>query len=831
MNRKNLLITSAAAMLLLAGCGGSNPTPAETSSSETPSSVPASSAEDTSSGEKESSQAESVSSAEEGSSSEESASSEEASDSSEESSSSEEVVKHSITVDAPDFLVVEVVEEAEVGATVVFTAIEKEPDTYDVLRVKVNDGYATKAEDGTWSFVMPDEDVVLVPEYAEVVPHEVTLSAMVDVESVTVTGLGSFKRGAEVVVGVTLLNDGYEIKAVRIVGTETNLYDATTGNATFVMPDHDVTLTVDLEGKLFALSLADASLPIDITADRLPLVEGKAEYGASINVSLRSADPYFKAHRPIALVEQGSDPEVRYEVSNYAANFVMPAREVVLDLICEDITFDMTLAESEHIALGLFSKVDDEYVAKTENKAAVGDEVYVQAKNSASDSYDMTSLKVSYQTGDYYQPTGTIDLLDGAHQEGDYFHFTFPSIKEGTALTIQVEEAEMAYAGAAFLGSYLGINVVSNNYGSSSFNLFYSVSIDATGAITDGYGDSVGQVTEDLGSAFTMTVGETNNNVLCDGNMILAPAGFGGGEIGPDFVVAFKKENPTDSNDDYAIRYERFQGNSYLAVEFLKKDEESGEFKVSQTLFFDSTNANLYTDVEFVFTTGAYVNDSVVAYDVVLNDEVLYSVYSDGTGPSSRKLLDGNQGDYEGSIAEATTSIHVDGKGGLIFGNEEIVHPYTLDDDGHLIVSVDSDEGTTTYTFTLDKKEKTFTVETSFEPKEEGSLAFIGHTYSYSGSKYRVEVSFVDEDTLNGVAYSQKTSKIVNDYTFSGASYAVNGTTIVVSATSTYSGSGTLTLTYDEAEDKFTVDAVIGNLFKGSESLGVAVGGTFTLKA
>ena len=389
----------------------------------------------------------------------------------------------------------------------------------------------------------------------------------------------------------------------------------------------------------------------------------------------------------------------------------------------------------------------------------------------------------------------------------------------------------MAYADAAFLGSYLGVNIVSNNYGSSSFNLFYSVSIDATGAVTDGYGDSVGQVTEDLGSSFTMTVDETSNNVLCYDNMILAPAGFSGGDLGPDFVVAFKKENPTDSNDDYSIRFERFQGDSFVAVEFLKKNATTGQWDVASTLFYDKVGKNLYTAVDFVFSSGAYVNDSVVAYDVVLNDEVLYSVYSDGTGPSSRKLLDGNQGDYEGAIAEMTTSIHVDGKGGLIFGEEETIHPYTIDDDGHLIVSVDSDEGTTTYTFTLDKKEKTFTVETSFEPKEEGSLAFIGHTYSYSGSKYLVEVNFVDEDSLDGVAYSQRNGKIVNDYTFSGASYTVDGTTIVVSATSTYSGSGTLTLTYDEAEDQFTVDAVTGNLFKGSESLNVAVGGAFTLKA
>ena len=840
MKKKNLFILSTAALLLLASCGGNSQDSEATGLSSASSSATGISTEvshDTgvSSEESRDTGLSSEESQDTGLSTEESSSStEESSSSSEESSSSSEVVKHAISVEAPDFLEVTVEEEAEVGSTVVVTAKDKVADTYDVLRIKVNDGYASKNEDGTWSFVMPDEDVVVIPEYAEVLAHAVTLSDMVDTDIVELTGLDSFKRNTEVTLTVNLKNAGYEVSAVRMVGSETNLYDAATGKVTFLMPDEDVTLIVDYSGKMFALGLQDGTLPMTITADRLPLEDGKAEYGAAINVSLDSTADYYKVHRPVALVEVDSDPEVRYEIVNNAVNFLMPARDVLLALVSEDITYDIAVNGTEHIDLTLANKDPEtgELSPKAESKGVYGEEIYVFPSISDTDAYGLASLKVTYQTDDYYNPTKTIDLLDGSHKDGEAYHFAFPAAKEGTELVITAEEANIKYAGEAFLGSYLGVNIVSDNYGGSSFSPLYCFDIDASGAIKDRDSEVRGTITDVDATSDTTYVtfaaaDETTNVAAFLPGIFIAPAGFYGGKLGPDAVVAFQKDDPTESDDLYGVRYEQFLGEAYTVVELLKQNDEGG-YDVKQTLFYDKAAETLLTGVTFRFTEGTYVNDSKVAYDILMGDELLLSVYTDGNGAADRKVLDGKQGVFEGTIDESRTYITVDGKGGMVIGDEQTVHPYTINDNGDLVVVIESDEGTTTYTFTLSYSPDTYEVDVAFEPKQAGS-AYIGHTYSYANATYRLELAF-GENTVDGTAYSKKTGKKSGDYCFTGATYEVDGNNVIISASTNYSGSGTLDLYYDGEEDTFTVVNVTGSLFNNN-GLKIALGGAFSLKS
>ena len=884
MKKNLLLLLSTTALLALSSCGGNNPAPEANSSVEAPSTASseasmassgpettaASSFSDedstTGSSEEDASTQDSLS---EGSSVEEASSDVDSSISSSEAESMEESVAESveeskeesaeesigssseqeslddsgedssqqsnlrlISIQEDPLLDIVAPGQAEVGESVTVRVQPKEENVVDVTYVLYNDSYATFVKDGEWSFTMPDADVVLSVETTPVLEHTVSLSDMVDSSIVALTGERfSAKRGSAMSFSVELRNEGYEVTAVRFAGTDTNLFDPASNTVAFTMPDEDVTLMIDVQGRLFALALEDADLPVSITADSMALIEGKARYGSSVSLSCDSSDLYFRTHRPIAFVEVGSDPEVRHEVKNGAAHFTMPAHDVTLRLLSEEITYGFSLVPSDHIGLGAYAKKGEEYVAMDSLKAMEGQEIYIGTENKDPDTYGLSELVVTYETNNYYNPEGRIDLLDGSHEEGAYYHFTFPGdLKEGTTLTVTASERGIAYLNEKFLGSYMGVNIVSDNYSSAIFSGFYSISIDATGAVKDAYGDEMGRLGGKTDQGFTYLHGEeeTSNDVLYQDGLYIAPGSFQGGSIGPDIAVGIQKLSPTDSSEDYAVRFERFLGDTYVVAQFFHKNAKN-EWDNAANLFYDGVNKTLRTDVSFQFSQGVYVSDYQAAYDIVAEGKTLLGVYTDGSGTLARRVLDGNQGDYAGVLNEQKTTIHVDGKGKLIFGDEDTYHDYLIDEEGRLIVEIVRDDGTYTYAFTLDKDEGTFTVSVDFEPKPSEELAFVGHTYRRQAERNALELAFKKDGVVDGTAYNSK-GKVWNDCCFPNATYAVDGTTVTISATSTYSGSGTLTLSYDASNDKFVVTAKSGSLF-GSDGISVPVNGTFTLKA
>ncbi len=725
------------------------------------------------------------------------------------------VTKHyEIGIISFDGIVIEAPEEAEAGEDVAVVVAPNEENTFDVTHVLYNDSYAVYNEtDGAWHFTMPEEDVFISVQANEVVAHSVSLHENVDTNIVELIGESfSAKRNTLMHYELNIKDNGYYVTSVRFAGQDTNLLDVETGVVEFLMPDEDVVLVIDYYGEFFSIGF-DEELPFSITYDRLPLLGGEARYNSTIEISCTDSE-FTKVHKLVEFREVGGDGV--YPIVNGTASFTMPAKDLVLTLVSETITKGFTLTPSENVALNAYYlNENSEYVAFEENNAYYGQRVFLKATVNNPDTITVTSLKATYETTSYYNPTMTIDLLDGDHlNEDGYYFFDFPEIKEGTTLSITVEEKNAAYKGAAFLGTYLGVNITSANYDTFYFSNSYGYTIDETGTFTGYYDDEIGSINSIDGNVINVkgvdywgdeidTTYEYHDGIMIAGAYLDGVAGED-----KNFNVAVKVEEGYTASH-YSINAEYFGGSSgkeYAVVEISRVSKESGNLEKYKNLLYVSATNTFYFDNTITFNEGSYVTDNVVDYSLANDGTTLLEIYTEGTGgPSNRKLYDAHQGTYTGFDREIATTLVLDGKGNATITSGETVinSTYEVDEEGRIVVVHQTEEGTTTYTFTITGT--TFTLEKVFKEKTPTDTpAFVGHTYKNTST--RVEIIFLEDGTVTVNKYSSKGT--VTD-TLAGATYSLEGSTITVTSTAQWY-TGTIVLTYDETENTMSLDTVTG---------------------
>lgn len=155
--------------------------------------------------------------------------------------------------------------------------------------------------------------------------------------------------------------------------------------------------------------------------------------------------------------------------------FNMPNYEDFVIFPIEIAPLDIQLVNSEHLALSLYSKLDDGTYEAATNVYA-GDEVYVKVEG-ASEDIGVKSVVLTYQMENYYGNLNNYDEEMTLNEDGYYEGMLE---ENGLNFSISVFESNLnAYAGYPFIGTYYIYNVYS----------------DFTKYSTDGVGDSARAVT------------------------------------------------------------------------------------------------------------------------------------------------------------------------------------------------------------------------------------------------------------------------------------------------------------------------------------------------
>ena len=688
----------------------------------------------------------------------------------------------------------------KVGSTIEVSVSEDVAETFEMdssLKLKANDAFLTlDPTSGKYSFEMPEQEVVLtVASATAIVAHSVELYNADEYDDLfTVTGsTWESKKGHNLSFNVALkegLEDLYIIDTVRLAGEDvdsrTSTWTAETGTFAFNMPNTDVRILIAYHKASFDVSLKEEVSGITLGG----VTEGKAEYKDTVSVSYSPTDSFWKSHTFTGI--KVNDGDLIEPTSGYSVNFEMPGEAVVITIVYSDILNPVTLTNSDHISLTAYKKVNDEYIAyENPINALVGSTMYVKLTNSDAESYGADTLKVNYTINDLYSPNKTIDLLDGAHKEGDYYFFEVPSIKDETSITIEVTESFIKFVDEDFLGNYIGLRLSGNNRNTSSFSDSYLMEIQQSGAIylDEGQWRTLnGTVKERSGDIITL---ENDKEMIKHGNLLIAGYAYGSfGDItSSDMIIEVKLAEGT-TEDDYKIYTERFLGDEYTVIQVLKKNSTTDEYETYESCLYVKSTGEFHFGVTFDFDEyTSNVIFTTARYDVYEADVMILSVYttegaSAWTAASYRDLLDMKQGTYVGKDGEDDLTLVLDGKGGATLNGE--AHTYEVDGDGKVVVVVDATEETTTYTFTLG--EGTFELGKNVVSKLDGLQG------TYTGKDGEDDMTLV----LDGLGHATINSGDSLDYAVSEGKVVIEET---VAGTKT-----TYTFTLDVEGKTFTLE-------------------------
>jgi len=272
-------------------------------------------------------------------------------------------------------------DDVGVGETVTLTATY-DAQAYLLNGITVNGVAANKVNDTTYTFVMPREDVTVVPNFEKIVYSTVTASSISDSAwgTVSVTPAKAKYAEGEVVTIETAPAAGYRVKEINCSG-------ATMVGNTITMPATETAITVTVEFELIPLSAvnADAASGITFTWDT------QVNAGALTNVpdgETVTGTVAAQANKNLVAVTvaKTSDPSVSFDadLNGLDFSFEMPAYDVTVTatfaavIVKLDENFDSIAAGELTLgASATFNKYTDRYnvVTNTMNAGAMSHKV------------------------------------------------------------------------------------------------------------------------------------------------------------------------------------------------------------------------------------------------------------------------------------------------------------------------------------------------------------------------------------------------------------------------------------------------------------------------
>ena len=648
---------------------------------------------------------------------------------------------------------------------------------------------------GKYFFFMPNEEVTInVSTSVASISH-----AIVNGNSQVVTLSASSCEVGEVAEVSFTLAPGYDLAGV-VVNGNINAFDpedmtviesTVSGNVvSFTMPDEDVKVTVNVTAHYYSLSVASDTYSslnsVYVDGSSTSKVGGvyRIPYNASVKINFygSTSSNSYKAIGSGILIKE-TNTSVLAEEGNTYVEFIMPHRNISIDVLTSPVYRDITLVNSEHITLSLFKKVDTEYVALENNSAIYEDTVYVLA-TSTSEDYSVYQLTGSYyKQGSSYSSNLTIKPVN----EDGYYSFEMP-LSEKAKCTLTVSECNThLFAGLDLVGDYAGYNAYSNNFfDEGDVGSAKSASIMENGTITHKNTDVALASSVDENGTITTTDGKLfhyENNILVTKWTPNTDA-----YISSDMQMYFKLMEGT-SVADYTYTLACSSGKYFL----LEVYDNEGTLYASALV--DVSSAKLYTNIQINYESGSRLNE--VSNGSLYTSDGKYIIDFSSTGSKvTFAVVDPIKGTY---TDDSSNTLLLDGTGNATYN--ENTWAYTVSEDGVTVTLVRYDSTNKhTVVVTIDKTAKTFTLVSS----EDASLpAFTGNVYyALTSYNYCLKLDFTTPGTVKlYTVYEPNNTYASSTSVVTGWSFDEATNELVINT----SNNGILTATYNSSTDTFTI--------------------------
>lgn len=453
-------------------------------------------------------------------------------------------------------------------------------------------------------------------------------------------GLPELAEAGETVSFKVAAKSGYEITAVE---AETEAVEVTLAGSidegfTFVMPEDAVEITATALGAYFKVacdpavevfkpewSTASVKKNSDFIAGFMSegegVVTGQKAFmraGEKVNVLVNTiataTDVVVKVNGVAATYEavevKNDEGEVTNTYNTYA--FVMPNKNVEVEVSCEEALIPVTVEANEHYVAEVLEKDEDgEYVPATAVKG--GHTVYVRAavKPGEEEQYFIKGASMSYSTYSGYSlkasaPSSSMaTAVSGEEMMWSYTVTTFTNYAGG--LEFKLDLKENVYAGKEFVGTFKGCNF----YGSSAFTGSTTFVISGDGSFTKS-GSSVGALSELDETNKTLQIGTNAGWKLhYDTNIIWYTYGSSATSATNDIYLAVKDY----SSDTMDVAKVGAMNKQLCVLTFTDKADSQ------QVANFARVNGTNYLNVTFEFVGAKQEVAEDASFYVIKNGE------------------------------------------------------------------------------------------------------------------------------------------------------------------------------------------------------------------
>lgn len=737
MKKNKLIILSLGALLTLSACaGGEGPTSEEASSSSN------------------------VSSSLEGSSSN-------LPSSLESSSSSEEKTSYSIQVEQVANVTVNVASSAKEGDKVTLTLTYDET-AIEVKSVSANNVACEAKGNKTYSFVMLSENVT-IRVVTENVIHRYQITNGNE-EGVTLTDIdGEVEEGKEVTFGYKT-KSGYELNGKVSITSGASSIDYTDnhdGTYSFVMPSSEVTITLGTRHRLYKINKDEATkslislIKCEFTLDYLdedatgPSYEdiwghdNKAEYGRNVIVTLTSN----VKEKATGIIVPELNLTLPLENNKNTVSFVMPNKDITIKVTSEANLHPLTLQNSDHITLTLFSKENGVY---SPVNSVISQSVYYLKATLNSEDYKIREISYSYLPNFGSEVNGKLETVNS---DGYYeINLEEVTLKDESGLTITVTEIQNGkFSEYSFLGTFIVTTIDKNNSAQSWPNTLRTV-IDDSGLMKVGSDEySITSATnKNKGEAVAVKADGTSSfKFYYDGDTLIADASLTNKDQAFTNEVFIGIRMPEEvKNDQYQYVLNYYEGfadrakiddDNYLSVfEFRKIVSDSKAYAdtdLVKTIVIDGAKNMMFMgNVSLSTAEGTKpFTDSNTSYNVLVDGKVAYALKGTGKYDVKHIVLDEFYGDYSLSDSSEVT-LSLDGEGGATYKGES-GYKYTVNDN-----QVTLNGNGKKAVITIDVESKTYTVVS----EEALTNELVGCTFTDAG---KVSYDYYDDESYWPTTY------------------------------------------------------------------------------
>lgn len=590
---------------------------------------------------------------------------------------------HNITTSSNDDVSINVASTAQEGDVVTISL------TYDASSVEVKKVLANTIEcgtslDGSYYFVMPNEDVVISVETSPIVVNTYKKIKNYNSSAVTLHGISEQAVVGETVSFTFSITPGYSFNGSVSVRTDTFNPENSTeialtyenGSYSFTMPNEAVIIDVGTSKGVYTVTFDkdySTTLISSVYADGTSIWStGYASFNSLIEVKMKTNDKYRKP-TGIHVVETNKDymlPENGNEIE-----FYMPYYGITLEALSTPYYRNFNLNNSEHITLSAYTKNDaGEYVLMDENKAVLDDMIYLKAESQDANTYQVKGVNAKYK-GQY----GDVNVSSTLNTDG-YYEIKMPEVGDTDSLSISVLEKNITlFANYPFVGSYRGFEMwTTGSYTESKFSSSYSLNIDSSGSVVKGtnyYYQIANATSSDGEGVITMTndSGGDCGEYAYNDKIFIGRYNFSKNSIVTnDMIIAVKKQDPNDDDSLYTVKGEYILNRKYGIFAFYRDNQ------FYAGVYIDVSAGKYYiSDVTFEMTSGTYINDTDAAYVIKQNGTPIASIgYNGSGGYSNRVVYDAVKGEYHTSGSEEATLV-LDGVGGATYNGANYAYTYS----------------------------------------------------------------------------------------------------------------------------------------------------------